>query len=36
MAMLGETAFGVAAGNDEALDEFDEVTEVCEEGAKVL
>ena len=36
MAMLGETAFGVAAGNDEALDEFDEVTEVCDEGAKVL
>jgi len=36
MAMLGETAFGVAAGNDEALEEFDEVTEVCVEGAKIL
>lgn len=36
MAMLGETAFGVAAGSDEALEEFDEVTEVCDEGAEVL
>jgi pantoate kinase len=36
MAMLGESAFGVAAGNDEALDEFDEVTEVCQQGAEVL
>ncbi|MDZ7688946.1 MAG: pantoate kinase [Halobacteriales archaeon] len=36
MAMLGETAFGVAGGNDEALGEFDAITEVCDEGAKVL
>lgn len=36
MAMLGETAFGVAAGSEDALEEFDEVTEVCEEGAKIL
>jgi len=36
MAMLGESVFGVAGGSDEALDEFDEVTEVCEEGAEVL
>lgn len=35
MAMLGEAAFGVAAGNDEALGRFDEVTEVCEGGAEV-
>ncbi len=36
MAMLGETAFGVAAGEDKALEEFDEVTKVCNEGARVL
>jgi len=36
MAMLGETAFGIAGGSDEALEEFDELTRVCEEGAKVL
>lgn len=36
MAMLGETSFGVAAGEDEALEEFDEVTKVCNEGARVL
>jgi len=36
MAMLGETAYGVAAGTDEALDAFDEVTRVCDEGAELL
>lgn len=36
MAMLGETAFGVTAGSDDALGEFEEVTEVCESGAEVL
>ena len=36
MAMLGETAYGVAAGSEKALEEFDEVTSVCEEGAELL
>jgi pantoate kinase len=36
MAMLGETAFGIAAGSEKALEEFEKTTEVCEEGAAVL
>lgn len=36
MAMLGETCYGVAAGTDSALEEFEEVTKVCEQGARVL